>query len=71
MRLEEENNKKLDINNIDINKFKRFCLKIFESNNIQEFQNIGINCYTSYQYQQTLIIANLIKKEFPNRIKNK
>ncbi len=68
MRLEEENNNQLEINNININKFNEFCLKIFESNNIQEYQNIGINCYTSYQYQQTLAIANLIKKEFPDKI---
>ena len=67
MRLEEENNKQSDINNIYIDSITESYLDILESNNIQEFQNVGINCYTSYQYQQTLIMANLIKKEYPDK----
>jgi radical SAM superfamily enzyme YgiQ (UPF0313 family) len=38
-----------------------------EKNNIQEFQNIGINCYTSFQYLQTKSIAEIIKEEFPQK----
>ena len=45
--------------------FKNSFLRCLENNNIQEFNNIGINCYTSYQYLQSDLIAYILKEEFP------
>ncbi|MBY9007126.1 MAG: B12-binding domain-containing radical SAM protein [Candidatus Lokiarchaeota archaeon] len=67
MRIEEENNNYMNPDKNYDNILKSY-LKILEHNDIQKFQYIGINCYTSYQYQPTLLIANLIKREFPEKI---
>lgn len=68
MRIEEETDSRWDSESNNIQKFKEHCLKAFESNNLQDFKFIGINCYTSFQYLQSKIIAELIKKEFKNKI---
>ncbi|MBN1213956.1 MAG: B12-binding domain-containing radical SAM protein [Candidatus Lokiarchaeota archaeon] len=66
IRIEKENNNYFSLkNNYDM--IIKSYLKILDSNNIQKFQYIGINCYTSYQYLPTLIIGNLIRKEFPEK----
>ncbi|MFO7796525.1 MAG: B12-binding domain-containing radical SAM protein [Promethearchaeati archaeon] len=67
MRVEEENDLKWDSESNDIIKFKEFCLKVLESK-IQDSQYIGINCFTSFQYLQSKIIAELIKKNFKDTI---
>jgi len=67
MRVEEENDPKWDSESKNIIKFKEFCLKVLESK-IQDSQYIGINCFTSYQYLQSKIIAELIKKHFKDNI---
>ncbi|MFX1257199.1 MAG: B12-binding domain-containing radical SAM protein [Promethearchaeota archaeon] len=66
MRVEGEKNVKLAKNDFNEDRFKDAFLKVLELNNIQEYQNIGINCYTSYQFLYTDSIAKILKDEFPN-----
>ncbi|TFG29534.1 MAG: B12-binding domain-containing radical SAM protein [Promethearchaeota archaeon] len=51
----------------DFDRFKKSFFQCLEKKGIQEFDNIGINCYTSYQYSYTNFIATLIKCEFPKK----
>ncbi len=67
LRLEQENYPNLAIKEPIREQFKSSLLKCLEKNGIQEFQNIGINCYTSFQYLQTDLIANILKDEFPKK----
>lgn len=64
LRVERENDSKLRIDTPDDDKLKDTFLKILELNDIQEFQNIGINCYTSFQYLYVDSLATIIKHEF-------
>lgn len=68
MRVEEENDPKWDSKLKDILKFKKHLINILESNKIQDYQYIGINCFTSYQYLQSKLIAELIKQNFKDKI---
>ena len=65
LRVEQDKYPNLDIKEPKNDQFKDPLLKCLEKNNIQEFQNIGINCYTSFQYHQTNLIAKILKEEFP------
>ncbi len=47
-------------------KFKEGLLRVLERNNIQDYLNVGINCYTSYHYPQTTEIAHIIRENYPN-----
>ncbi|MFX0069525.1 MAG: B12-binding domain-containing radical SAM protein, partial [Candidatus Hermodarchaeota archaeon] len=67
LRIEAEKNPKLEINEPDSNQFKDAFLNTIENNNVQEFQNIGINCYTSFQYIQTYLIAQILREKYPNK----
>ncbi len=68
MRIEEEKYKGLSVEKPKIDEFKKMFLKVLESNEIQEYDNVGINCYTSFQFLQTDLIAKILKKEFPKII---
>lgn len=67
LRLEGEKNKTLAVNSPDDNSFKSSFIKILEHSGIQDFQTIGINCYTSYHFHQSNYIGNIIKDEFPSK----
>jgi radical SAM superfamily enzyme YgiQ (UPF0313 family) len=67
LRVEQENYPNLAIEEPNKNQFEDSLLKCLEENDIQNFQNIGINCYTSYQYLQTDLIAKIVKQEFPKK----
>jgi radical SAM superfamily enzyme YgiQ (UPF0313 family) len=64
LRIESEKYGDLSAELPNNNAFKEALLKVLEQHNIQEFQNIGITCYTSYHYLQTDLIANIVKEEF-------
>ena len=65
LRIEGEKEKDLGAPEPIEEKFKKSLLRVLEQNDIQDFQNIGINCYTSFQYLYTDLIANILRKEFP------
>ncbi len=65
LRLEGEMNNKLNVETSIKEDFKKDFIKVLERENIQEFQNIGINCYTSMNFFQTNMIADILKEEFP------
>ena len=67
LRVESENDSDLAFKKGNEDQFKKTFLKVLERNNIQDFQNIGINCYTSFQFLYTDFIANIIRKEFPTK----
>jgi radical SAM superfamily enzyme YgiQ (UPF0313 family) len=67
MRIEEERDSIWDSQSKDLYKFEKHCAKVLESNQIQNFTNIGISCYTSFQYLQTKIIAEMIKKSYGDK----
>ncbi|MHA1803464.1 MAG: B12-binding domain-containing radical SAM protein [Promethearchaeota archaeon] len=68
LRVESEKEEKLSGNDISPQEFERTFLRIMENNNVQEQDVIGVNCYTSFQYLQTGLIGEIIKKHFPNVI---
>ncbi|TFG19287.1 MAG: B12-binding domain-containing radical SAM protein [Promethearchaeota archaeon] len=65
LRVEGEKEKELGVAKPKEDNFKKAFLKILEKNNIQDYNNIGINCYTSFQYFYTDLIAKILRKEFP------
>ena len=67
LRIEGEKETDLSVPEPNEEKFKEVLLKVLEQNNIEDFHNIGINCYTSFQFLYTDLIANIIKKEFPEK----
>ncbi|TXT64035.1 MAG: hypothetical protein BAJALOKI3v1_270016 [Promethearchaeota archaeon] len=67
MRIEEERDSKWNPQSNDLYKFEQHCEKVLESAAIQNFKNIGISCYTSFQYLQTKIIAEIIKKSYRDK----
>lgn len=67
LRVEQDKYPNLAINEPHKDQFKDFLLKCLENNHLQEFQTIGINCYTSYQYLQTDLIATILRQEFPKK----
>jgi len=66
LRVESEINKDLEINAPNNDRFKENFLKLLERNNVQDYDNIGINCFTSFQYLYTDYISKILKEEFPN-----
>ncbi len=67
LRVEQEKHPNLAIRKPNNDQFKESLIKCLEKNDIQEYQNIGFNCYTSYQYLQTDLIAHILKEEFPKK----
>lgn len=65
-RRENETYSELNAENPHNDGFRDAVINVLEKNEVQEYQNIGINCYTSFQYLSTDSIAKIIKKEFPN-----
>ena len=65
LRVEEDRYKKIAPSNPDYNELKKFFLKVLVRNNIQEYDNVGINCYSSYQFLYTELICHILKEEFP------
>ncbi len=65
LRVEEEKNNQFSIDKIRKCHFEKVFLKILEDKNIQEFNAVGINCYTSAQYHQTMLIGKILRKNFP------
>lgn len=65
LRLESEKYPDLAIRIPDKERIRRSLIRVLENNHIQEFQNVGLSCYTSFQYQYTDMIANIIREEFP------
>ncbi|MBN1803462.1 MAG: B12-binding domain-containing radical SAM protein [Candidatus Lokiarchaeota archaeon] len=47
---------------------KKELIEILERNQIAEFDNVGINCYTSYQYAYSVFVAQVIKEEYPDKV---
>ncbi|MFX1274329.1 MAG: B12-binding domain-containing radical SAM protein [Promethearchaeota archaeon] len=67
LRMESEKYSNLRIVNPNDNKLNEFLIKVLERNDIQEFDNIGINCYTSFQYLYTDSLARILKEEFADK----
>ncbi len=68
MRLESERFPDLEVNKeSNEEKTRKQIIKILEVNNIQDFPLIGLNCYTSYQYLSSKLIATVIKELFPQK----
>ena len=65
-RRESEIYKDLETKNPNNDRFRDAVIRVLEEKGVQEYQNIGINCYTSFQYLYTDSIAKIIKNEFPN-----
>ena len=65
LRVEGEKKKDLGDTIPKEDNFKKAFLKVLEKNNIQDYKNIGINCYTSFQYFSTDLIAKILRNEFP------
>jgi len=65
-RRESEHFRDLEIEHNNNDKFRNAVIRVLEKHNVQEYQNVGINCYTSFQYLYTNSIAKVIKEEFPN-----
>jgi len=65
MEIKEDLNN--NANNPNNDKLRNLIVKILEKNNIQEYQNLGISCYTSFQYLFTEFLAKIIKEEFANK----
>jgi len=66
LRFESEIDSNLEGESSETDKFKDPFIKVLENSNIQDFNNIGINCYTSYQFLYTDLISRIIKEEFSN-----
>ncbi|MHA1149655.1 MAG: B12-binding domain-containing radical SAM protein [Promethearchaeota archaeon] len=62
LRLEEEKYKNLSQNS-DL--FEDHFNKVLEKYNVQNFNYIGINCYTSFQFAQTEKISKILKENYP------
>ena len=62
LRVEGEKNRDLTENT---SKFKEAFLNLLDKYEVQNFQNIGINCYTSFQFLYTERIAKIIKEKYP------
>lgn len=65
LRVESEHDPNLSGNIIPLEDFESSLLSVLERDNIQEYEYVGINCYTSFQYLQTNLIGKLLKKHFP------
>ena len=65
MRLEGEKNGALAAKKPKKDEFKSAVIRVLERENIEEYQYIGINCYTSFHYHQTQLIASILKENFP------
>ena len=68
LRNEEETYPQLNQDVPDGDKFDKGLEKLIEDNQLisQGYTTIAINCYTSYQYKQTELIAKFFKKRYPN-----
>ncbi len=66
LRVESDKYPDLALRIPDEARIKPALMKVLENNNIQEFQNVGISCYTSFQYSYADFIANILREEFPN-----
>ena len=66
LRVESEKHRELTPTEPRKETFTSGLLKILEERDIQEFNYVGINCYTSFQYLQTKLIAEIIKEHFPH-----
>ncbi len=65
VRVEREKDANLSGNKINLHDFERSLLKVLERENMQEYNYVGINCYTSFQYLQTIQIGKIIRMNFP------
>jgi len=65
-RRESELTRDLETEHSNKDKYRDAVTRVLEKHNVQEYRNVGINCYTSFQYLYTNSIAKAIKEEFPN-----
>ena len=66
-RRESEKYNDLDNEFPNKDRFRDAVINVLENNEVHEYSNIGINCYTSFQYLYTDSIAKIIKGEYPNK----
>ncbi|MFX1395820.1 MAG: B12-binding domain-containing radical SAM protein [Promethearchaeota archaeon] len=67
MRIESEREGALTTHSSSKNGLQKAILRVMENKGIDEFDNLGINCYTSYQYLYTKILADIIKESYPDK----
>lgn len=66
IRVEEENIPSFQQDVPDLLEYGKALDHLNDRENLDQYQCFAINCYTSYQYRQTELIAHYLKKEFPN-----
>ncbi|MBD3255113.1 MAG: hypothetical protein GF383_08460, partial [Candidatus Lokiarchaeota archaeon] len=67
LRMENDQKSHSYLASLDSEKFRIPFVKLLEKNVIQEYQNISINCYTSFQYLMTELMAKIVREEFPEK----
>lgn len=67
LRVEGEKNENLSQLIPDERLFMEAVLDTVAKYDIQDYLNIGINCYTSFQYLQTDLIAKILRKAYPDK----